>query len=102
MGLENRLYLKILMTLEHPDAGSISRRQGLRVGYASQVPEFLPKTVEQVLMDAVPERGGNGVIDEGENPFRQSAIYRFFSACDRTIGWLEKKIRYCQGSYARA
>ncbi|MDB6080805.1 MAG: tylosin resistance protein, partial [Chlamydiia bacterium] len=43
--------LKILMGLEKADYGSISRRQGLRVGYASQSPEFSSKTLEKVLTD---------------------------------------------------
>src|SRR5262249_19514393 len=32
--------LKIIMELEPADSGHISRRQGLRIGYASQEPEF--------------------------------------------------------------
>jgi ATP-binding cassette subfamily F protein uup len=47
--------LKILMGLEKEDSGSISRRQGLRVGYCSQVPEFPSLPLEQVLTEAVPE-----------------------------------------------
>ncbi|MDR3625048.1 MAG: ABC-F family ATP-binding cassette domain-containing protein [Chlamydiales bacterium] len=45
--------LKILMGLEKADSGSIAKRQGLRVGYASQVPEFPSKSLEQVLVDHV-------------------------------------------------
>lgn len=46
--------LKIIMNLEKPDSGNISRRQGLRVGYASQDPEFPSLTVEEVLLQEVP------------------------------------------------
>lgn len=42
--------LKILMDLEKADEGFISRRQGLRVGYASQVPEFPSESLEKVLL----------------------------------------------------
>lgn len=42
--------LKILMESELPDAGNISRRQGLRVGYASQAPEFPALPLEELLM----------------------------------------------------
>lgn len=42
--------LKILMDLEKPDEGYVSRRQGLSVSYASQVPEFPSDTLENVLL----------------------------------------------------
>lgn len=45
--------LKILSGLDSPDDGSISRRQGLRLGYASQVPEFPSKTLEEVLLEHI-------------------------------------------------
>jgi ABC transport system ATP-binding/permease protein len=41
--------LKILVGSESPNQGHISRRQGLRVGYASQMPEFAPLPLEEVL-----------------------------------------------------
>lgn len=44
--------LKILMGLESPDKGSLSKRQGLKIGYASQAPEFPPNlTIEEVLLE---------------------------------------------------
>lgn len=42
--------LKILMNQEPPDEGNVSRRQGLRVGYASQSPEFASLPIEQILV----------------------------------------------------
>lgn len=42
--------LKILMDLESPDEGSLSRRQGLKLGYASQAPEFPSMPIEELLM----------------------------------------------------
>jgi ATP-binding cassette subfamily F protein uup len=42
--------LKILMDLEQPDKGHISKRQGLRIGYASQFPEFPSQSLEEVLI----------------------------------------------------
>lgn len=45
--------LKILMDLEPVDDGYLSRRKDLRVGYASQVPEFPSKSVEEILVDSV-------------------------------------------------
>jgi ABC transport system ATP-binding/permease protein len=42
--------LKILMGLEAADSGQISRRQRLRLGYASQAPEFTPEPILDVLL----------------------------------------------------
>lgn len=41
--------LKILANEEKPDSGHIVRRQGLRIGYSSQDPEFPPQTLEEIL-----------------------------------------------------
>ena len=41
--------LKILIGYEHPDKGYISKKQGLRIGYASQSPDFLDLPLEQIL-----------------------------------------------------
>lgn len=46
--------LKILTGQEPPNDGSISRKQGLRVGYASQMPEFPSLSVEEVLIKELP------------------------------------------------
>lgn len=45
--------LKIMMGLEKEDEGSISRKQSLRVGYASQAPEFPSESLEDVLVQEV-------------------------------------------------
>lgn len=42
--------LKILMELEPADDGFVSRRQGMRIGYASQDPEFPSLSVEEALL----------------------------------------------------
>lgn len=46
--------LKILMNIEKADDGHVSKRQGIRVGYASQSPEFPDATLEEVLCLEVP------------------------------------------------
>ena len=45
--------LKIIMGLENSDDGSISRRQGLKIGYAAQAPDFPAETIEKILVDSV-------------------------------------------------
>lgn len=47
--------LKILMNLDKPDNGYTSRKQGLRIGYASQFPEFPPLPLEELLVKEVPK-----------------------------------------------
>jgi ABC transport system ATP-binding/permease protein len=42
--------LKIMTGLEAADGGNISRRQGLRIGYSSQLPEFVDEPLEEVLV----------------------------------------------------
>lgn len=49
--------LKILMNYENPDSGYISRRQGLRVGYASQMPEFPELALEELLIKEAIQSG---------------------------------------------
>ncbi|MBS0654882.1 MAG: ABC-F family ATP-binding cassette domain-containing protein [Verrucomicrobia bacterium] len=46
--------LKILVGLEDPDEGSVTRKQGLRLGYASQSPEFPALTLEELLLQEIP------------------------------------------------
>lgn len=46
--------LKILANIDLPDDGQISRKQGLRIGYASQFPEFPEVPLEQILIAEVP------------------------------------------------
>ncbi|MEM1282176.1 MAG: ABC-F family ATP-binding cassette domain-containing protein [Chlamydiota bacterium] len=45
--------LKILVGEETEDAGEISKRQHLRIGYASQMPEFPDLPIEEVLVKSV-------------------------------------------------
>lgn len=45
--------LKILKDLEKPDAGTISKRQRLKLAYASQAPEFPDLSIEEVLSHEV-------------------------------------------------
>lgn len=45
--------LKILINIEPPDSGTVSKRQGLRIGYACQDPEFSVQSVEEILIQEV-------------------------------------------------
>jgi ATP-binding cassette subfamily F protein uup len=46
--------LKILVDIEKPDSGYVSKKQGLRIGYASQAPEFPSLPLEDVLRQEIP------------------------------------------------
>lgn len=50
-GMGKTSLLKILAGIDQPDSGSISKRQHLRIGYASQSPEFPSESIEQFLVD---------------------------------------------------
>jgi ATP-binding cassette subfamily F protein uup len=52
--------LKIIMGIESADSGDISRRRGVRIAYASQLPEFPDKSIEQVLLE---ERSHGDLIE---------------------------------------
>ena len=54
--------LKILAGIQAPDAGTLTRKQGLRIGYASQMPEFASCTALEALLQACP----HGDIHETE------------------------------------
>lgn len=45
---------KILMGMDYPDSGSVTKRGNLRVGYASQSPEFDSIPVEEILIRSRP------------------------------------------------
>lgn len=49
-GAGKSTFLKILMGQETPDTGFVSKKQGLRVGYASQLPEFEDVSLEKILV----------------------------------------------------
>lgn len=53
--------LKLLLGDENPDNGSISRKQGLRIGYASQSPDFGDISVEEVLLSSLCQLSGDEV-----------------------------------------
>ncbi len=46
--------LKVVFGLENADEGHIARKQGLKISYARQFPEFPEKSIEEVLMLEVP------------------------------------------------
>lgn len=52
-GCGKSTFLKILMNLEKADDGHISRRQQLRVGYASQDPVFPSMSLEELLVKEI-------------------------------------------------
>lgn len=64
--------LKILMGFEPPDIGHISKKQGLRIGYASQAPEFPDLPLEQIL-EGDPVRARILLSKAGFDDFQASA-----------------------------
>src|SRR5581483_4702952 len=45
--------LKLLKGLDCPDEGHITKKQNLRIGYASQSPDFLDDTIENILLNEI-------------------------------------------------
>jgi ATP-binding cassette subfamily F protein uup len=48
--------LRIMAKLESPDDGHLTQKQGLRVAYACQEPHFPSKPIEELVMEACPEK----------------------------------------------
>src|SRR5262245_14637421 len=82
--------LKILMDLESPDAGSIARRQGLGIGYASQAPEFPSMPLEELLMEGAPgdeiERRTRARVLLGKAQFANFTV----NAAELSGGWKKR------------
>ncbi len=52
--------LKVLVGIEDVDSGKIAKKQGVRIAYASQSPEFSDESVKQIMLSA------NKVLSEEE------------------------------------
>jgi ABC transport system ATP-binding/permease protein len=83
--------LKILTNLEQPDSGSISYRQGIRLGYSSQSPEFEGDSIENILLSSTDKE------DEVERTIRahtllSKAQFTDFSQNARALsgGWKKR------------
>lgn len=50
-GAGKSTFLKILMGLESPEKGQVVKRNGISLGYASQMPVFPSKPIESVLVE---------------------------------------------------
>lgn len=51
--------MKILAEIEEPDEGEISKKQGLKIGYAAQVPDLPDLPLEELLIKSAQEAQGN-------------------------------------------
>ncbi|MBJ7450134.1 MAG: ABC-F family ATP-binding cassette domain-containing protein [Parachlamydiales bacterium] len=61
-GAGKSTFLKIIAGLETPDTGHISKRQGLKIGYASQSPEFDAISCEDTLLKEVGDTSIDSLI----------------------------------------
>ena len=46
--------LKIIAGLEDPDEGQVAKRQGVKISYVRQAPEFPEKKIIDILLDELP------------------------------------------------
>jgi len=78
--------LKILAGLETQDAGMVTPRRDTRLVYLPQADHFDPeKSVEQTLMAALPDAGGNA---EGFQRIRETASQMEFARTEQLVGTL--------------
>lgn len=83
--------LKILMNLDQPDEGHISRRQSVRIGYASQFPEFPSLPIEEMLLQQVPHQDENEALTRARILLGK-ALFKDFSqnASSLSGGWKKR------------
>lgn len=66
--------LKLILGEESGERGTIAIRQGLRIGYAGQSPEFLPVTIEEILSPFAPSHEVKAILSKvGFTDFQQIA-----------------------------
>lgn len=83
--------LKILMGQEKADEGSVSRKQGLRVGYASQAPEFPSESLEDVLVQEVKDLDPHEALTRARILLGKAQFTDFSqSASDLSGGWKKR------------
>jgi ATP-binding cassette subfamily F protein uup len=83
--------LKIIVEEDAPDTGTLTKRQGLRLGYASQVPSFPDLSLEEVLIQSV--SGGDPLeIETQARILLSKAQFNDFTVKSSTLsgGWKKR------------
>lgn len=84
--------LKILVNLELPDAGYLSRKQNLRIGYVSQSPEFPSLSLETILFQE--KTHGNEIerLARARILLGKAQFTDFFQSADTLSGGWKKRL----------
>lgn len=84
--------LKTLLGHENPDSGLISRRQGLRIGYASQSPEFPAISVEELLVTSVPHGDSIELLTRARTLLSRAQFSDFTALASKLSGGWKKRL----------
>lgn len=84
--------LKILLSLEPVDSGTLSRRQNLRIGYASQSPEFTSQTIEEVLLREAPNEDENEALTRARILLGKAQFTNFSQDASKLSGGWKKRL----------
>lgn len=84
--------LKILAGLESPDQGTLSKRQGMVLGYASQAPEFASLSLEKTLLAACPPGDETELLTRARTTLSKMQFPDFEQTADSLSGGWKKRL----------
>lgn len=88
--------IKILGDLETPDEGYVSRRQGLKIGYASQSPEFDAMPLEDLLARELPKGDEIEVITRARILLGKAQFSDYTQDASLLSGGWKKRLDICR------
>lgn len=84
--------LKIMVGCESPDGGEIVKKQGLKIGYASQMPEFSPRSLEEVLLEETLEEDQIEALTKARILLSKAGFTDFTQNATHLSGGLKKRL----------
>lgn len=84
--------LKILIDIEKADSGFVAKKQGLKIGYASQSPEFSDETLENILIKEIPNGDPVEVLTKCRTLLGKAQFTNFNEIASKLSGGWKKRL----------